>query len=70
LTEVGVISALDWQARRQFLERRLVRPLRTYRSEVLQHYIKNERTKEAADSVSGTIEPTANEPAVSDAPSE
>lgn len=49
----GAIPSADWTARRQFMDRRLVRPLRTYRGEVMQHYVKNERTKEAADNVQG-----------------
>jgi hypothetical protein len=43
------VSPAEWQARQQYLERRLVRPLRTYRGQVLQHYVKNERTKEVID---------------------
>ncbi|MCX7418437.1 MAG: hypothetical protein NT013_02725 [Planctomycetia bacterium] len=48
LASEGAIPSADWTARRQFMDRRLVRPLRTYRGEVMQHYVKNERTKEAA----------------------
>jgi uncharacterized membrane protein YuzA (DUF378 family) len=48
LAAEGVVPVSEWEARKQHLERRLVRPLRTYRGQVLQHYVKNERTKEAA----------------------
>ncbi len=51
LSAEGVVPAAEWSARKQLLERRLVRPLRTYRGQVMQHYVKNERTKEAADSL-------------------
>ncbi len=51
LSAAGIVSAAEWTARKQHLERRLVRPLRTYRGQVLQHYVKNERTKEAAESL-------------------
>lgn len=47
----GVVPVGEWEARKQHLERRLVRPLRTYRGQVLQHYVKNERTKEAVESL-------------------
>jgi hypothetical protein len=50
LAAAGVLPASEWRARQQYLERRLVRPLRTYRGQVLQHYVKNERTKTAAES--------------------
>ncbi|TXT35131.1 MAG: hypothetical protein FD138_1504 [Planctomycetota bacterium] len=56
LAAEGVVPVADWDARKQHLERRLVRPLRTYRGQVLQHYVKNERTKEAADNL-----PVAND---------
>ncbi len=49
LSAEGVVPAAEWSARKQLLERRLVRPLRTYRGQVLQHYVKNERTKEVID---------------------
>ncbi len=49
LAAQGVVPASEWNARQQHLERRLVRPLRTYRGQVLQHYVKNERTKEVID---------------------
>ncbi len=49
LSALGVVPAAEWQARQRHLERRLVRPLRTYRGQVLQHYVKNERTKEIVD---------------------
>ena len=49
LATQGVVPAAEWQARQRHLERRLVRPLRTYRGQVLQHYVKNERTKEVID---------------------
>lgn len=52
LAAEGVVPVAEWNARKQHLERRLVRPLRTYRSQVLQHYVKNERTKEAAEALS------------------
>lgn len=51
LAAEGIVPVAEWTARKQLLERRLVRPLRTYRGQVLQHYVKNERTKEAADSL-------------------
>ena len=51
LAAEGIMPAAEWTARKQLLERRLVRPLRTYRGQVLQHYVKNERTKEAAESL-------------------
>jgi hypothetical protein len=56
LAAQGVVPVAEWSARKQHLERRLVRPLRTYRGQVLQHYVKNERTKEAADNL-----PVAND---------
>ena len=49
LSAQGVVPAAEWQARQRHLERRLVRPLRTYRGQVLQHYVKNERTKEIVE---------------------
>ncbi|MFM9963837.1 MAG: hypothetical protein ACKV2Q_21770 [Planctomycetaceae bacterium] len=49
LAAQGVVPVEEWQARQQHLERRLVRPLRTYRGQVLQHYVKIERTKEVID---------------------
>ncbi len=49
LSAEGIAPVAEWEARKQHLERRLVRPLRTYRGQVLQHYVKNERTKEAAE---------------------
>ena len=49
LSAQGVVPDEEWQARQRHLERRLVRPLRTYRGQVLQHYVKNERTKEIVD---------------------
>ena len=51
LAAEGIVPAAEWSARKQYLERRLVRPLRTYRGQVLQQYVKNERTKEAAESL-------------------
>lgn len=51
LAAEGTVPVSEWDARKQLLERRLVRPLRTYRGQVLQHYVKNERTKEAAASL-------------------
>jgi hypothetical protein len=51
LAAEGVVPVADWEDRKQHLERRLVRPLRTYRGQVLQHYVKNERTKEAVESL-------------------
>ena len=49
LSAQGVVPVAEWQARHRHLERRLIRPLRTYRGQVLQHYVKNERTKEVVD---------------------
>ncbi len=45
----GAVPTINWAARKQLLERRLVRPLRTYRSKVLEHYAKNERTRDAVE---------------------
>lgn len=61
LSAERVVPAAEWSARKQFLERRLVRPLRTYRGQVLQHYEKNERTKEAAESLPPSNEPDATQ---------
>lgn len=66
LAAEGVVAASDWNARKQFLERRLVRPLRTYRGQVLQHYIKNEQTKEAAESLTTTDAAGGREPSQQD----
>lgn len=55
------VSKSEWEARRQYLERRLVRPLRTYRSQVLQHYVKNERMKEVRESLSAPSESTTDD---------
>lgn len=49
LAAEGTVSTINWDARKQHLERRLVRPLRTYRSQLMQHYIKNERTRDAVE---------------------
>jgi hypothetical protein len=49
LSAEGIMPVAEWTARKQLLERRLVRPLRTYRGQVLQHYVKNERTKEVIE---------------------
>ncbi len=59
LVSEEAVPSTNWTARRQFLERRLVRPLRTYRGEVLKHYVKNERTKDAAANLSETTDATA-----------
>lgn len=49
--EMGIADA-DWQARRTVLERGLVRPLRTYRSQLLPHLMTLERkAKEAAEAM-------------------
>ena len=40
--EVGVSEA-DWKARRSVLEKSLVRPLRTYRSQLLPHHRRQQR---------------------------
>ena len=55
LSAEGVVPVAEWEARKQYLERRLVRPLRTYRGQVLQHYVKNERTKDAAESLPDAV---------------
>lgn len=65
LAAEGIMPAAEWSARKQLLERRLVRPLRTYRGQVLQHYVKNERTKEAAESLPAE-EPPSDQAAASD----
>lgn len=52
LSAEGAAPRFDWEARKQVLDRRLVRPLRTYRGEVLKHYVKNEFTRDAAQNVS------------------
>ncbi len=59
LAASGVVNVADWSARKQHLERRLVRPLRTYRGDVLKHYVKNEHTKNAVGNT-----PTSTAPAV------
>lgn len=51
LAAEGIMPTAEWAARKQLLERRLVRPLRTYRSQVLQYHVKNQRTKEATESM-------------------
>ena len=56
-----VVPVAEWEARKQHLERRLVRPLRTYRGQVLQHYVKNERTKDAAADLPATIDSQIND---------
>lgn len=60
LAAEGIVPAAEWSARKQHLERRLVRPLRTYRGQVLQHYVKNERTKEAAEYLPETTQDEVN----------
>ena len=65
LAAEGIMPAAEWTARKQLLERRLVRPLRTYRGQVLQHYVKNQRTKEAAESLTSEVSPN-DQSAVSD----
>jgi hypothetical protein len=57
LAAQGIVSVEEWQARQQHLERRLVRPLRTYRGQVLQHYVKNERTKEIVEQSEAQLPP-------------
>lgn len=39
------LSETDWQARRAWLDRTLVRPLRTYRSRLLPHHFQQQRAK-------------------------
>jgi hypothetical protein len=55
--EMGIADA-DWQARRTVLERGLVRPLRTYRSQLLPHLMTLERkAKEAAEAMEDATNP-------------
>lgn len=61
LASDGVVPKPEWQARRQYLERRLIRPLRTYRGQVVQHYVKNERTNEVRESLAAPREPSTND---------
>lgn len=55
--EMGIADA-DWQARQTVLERGLVRPLRTYRSQLLPHLMTLERkAKEAAEAMEEATNP-------------
>ena len=57
LSAEGIVPAAEWSARKKLLERRLVRPLRTYRGQVSQHYVKNERSKEVIDQSDVSLHP-------------
>ena len=58
--DVGVAAA-DWQARRDVLERSLIRPLRSYRTELVPYYMKEtERTTSSDAATSNQPRQSAN----------
>ena len=59
-TAVGV-SQSDWQARREVIERSLVRPLRAYQSQLVPDYLKEiQPPRTAGNRITGSIRQNAN----------
>jgi hypothetical protein len=55
------ISEIDWRARREVLERSLVRPLRTYQSDLVPDYLKETQQPATAEShPAATVKQSAN----------
>jgi len=47
LANAAGVTSEEWQGRQQWLEKTLLRPLRTYRSEILPHHYKNRQVNSA-----------------------